>query len=261
MGRHIRAVFLDIDGTLVHKGKLIDSAVVVVQQLKKKGFYVALCTGRSRIHTHQIQKQLGIHDAVYFNGGLAIKGSRIVRSSPLAPNVVDRIRNFSFEHELPVILHSQNQALVFDDFPKEYQDILVDYQFPELHPVEERAWPETTTNVYQANVFMKPTWDQVTQNQFPECLLYRWDSTAVDLQKRGCDKSIGALAILREEGISPSEALHIGDGGNDIGMFQTMGMSVAMGNAPEEVQHHAKMVTAPVDEDGVYHALKELELL
>lgn len=261
MGGQIQAVFLDIDGTLVYKGRLTDSAKVTVDELKKNGLFVALCTGRSRLHTHQIQQQLGIRDAVYFNGGLAINKQRIVQSSPLAQDVVARIRNFSVGHELPLILHAQDEALVFDDIPGEFQGLLEDYQFPDLRPVEENLWQETSTKVYQANVFMKPTWDQVAQNQFPECLLYRWDEKAVDLQKRGCDKSLGALAILREEGISPSETLHIGDGGNDIGMFQTMGMSVAMGNAPKEVQHQARMVTARVEEDGVYHAMKDLNLI
>lgn len=261
MNTQIRAVFLDIDGTLVYKGKLINSAKTAVQQLRNQGIYVALSTGRSRLHTFEVQRQLGLPDAVYFNGGLTMKQNRVITSSPLEEGVVERIRHFSFHNELPVILHAENQALVFDNMPSEYQDLLDVYQFPELHPVPEGTWQATSTKVYQANVFMKQTWDQVTQNQFPECLLYRWDDTAVDLQKRGCDKSMGALAILREEAISPEEALHIGDGGNDIGMFQTMGMSVAMGNAPKEVQHHAAMVTHRVEEDGVYHALKQLDLI
>lgn len=261
MGKPIRAVFLDIDGTLVHQGRLVPSAEKAVRLLQQNDIYVALCTGRAQLHTRQIQHRLELQDAVYFNGGLTVRGDDVVKSNPLSPNVVQRIRDFSFANELPVIFHSQKDALVFEDIPGEFSPLLEEYQFPELNRVNTDLWHTRTEDIYQANVFMAKTWDLPVQNHFPECLLYRWDDTAVDLQRRGCDKSVGALALLDRLDISPSEAVHIGDGGNDVGMFQNMGMSVAMGNAPREVQHHAQMVTGRVQDDGVYHALKRLKLI
>ncbi|OFW77097.1 MAG: hypothetical protein A2201_00230 [Alicyclobacillus sp. RIFOXYA1_FULL_53_8] len=261
MGNQIRAVFLDIDGTLVHQGRLVPSAEKAVRLLRQNDIYVALCTGRAQLHTRQIQHRLELPDAVYFNGGLTVQGEDVVKSNPLSPEVVQRIRDFSFANELPAIFHSRKDALVFTDIPSQLSSLLEEYQFPALNHVSSELWQAQTEDVYQANVFMAKTWDVPVQNHLPECLLYRWDDTAVDLQRRGCDKSVGALALLERLGISTSEAVHIGDGGNDVGMFQNMGMSVAMGNAPREVQHQAQMLTDRVQDDGVYHALKRLKLI
>ena len=44
-------------------------------------------------------------------------------------------------------------------------------------------------------------------------------------------------------------------------MIQAAGLGVAMGNAGENVKTHADYVTACVDDDGIYKALKVYGLL
>lgn len=52
-----------------------------------------------------------------------------------------------------------------------------------------------------------------------------------------------------------------GDGQNDREMLQAAGVGVAMGNAAPEIQAIADKVTASNDEDGIWQALKELDLI
>lgn len=52
-----------------------------------------------------------------------------------------------------------------------------------------------------------------------------------------------------------------GDGDNDIDMLRYAHIGVAMGNAGENVKTHADYVTACVDDDGIYKALKVYGLL
>ena len=51
--------------------------------------------------------------------------------------------------------------------------------------------------------------------------------------------------------------LAIGDNGNDISMFRTAGVSVAVGNALPEVQAEADFVCGTNDEDGPAKFLEE----
>jgi Cof subfamily protein (haloacid dehalogenase superfamily) len=257
----IRAVFLDIDGTLFYEGAIVESARRAVLKLLQRDLFVAICTGRSILHAKRIQRDLGLADAVYFNGGLAISNDRVVLSQPLSADVVGRVIQFSRRNQLPIILHTQRSTVIFEPFPDVYRPILEAYDFPPLERIELEHWQSSAEPVYQINVFMDRTWDHTVQNEFPECLLYRWDDRAVDLQKRGCDKVIGAKALLETWNVSPAVALHIGDGGNDIGMFRELGYSVAMGNASEEVKRHAKWVTTSAHEDGVYRALARLGII
>ena len=52
-----------------------------------------------------------------------------------------------------------------------------------------------------------------------------------------------------------------GDGGNDKEMLSHVAVSVAMGNANEDLKALADYVTDDVDHDGVYNALKHFNLI
>lgn len=57
------------------------------------------------------------------------------------------------------------------------------------------------------------------------------------------------------EGVDLAEIMVVGDGGNDIPLFELAGFSVAMGNARDEVKAHADWVAPSVDEDGLAEAI------
>jgi hydroxymethylpyrimidine pyrophosphatase-like HAD family hydrolase len=44
-------------------------------------------------------------------------------------------------------------------------------------------------------------------------------------------------------------------------MLKTVGLSVAMGNAPDELKAIADYVTDHIDDDGVYKALKHFAII
>ncbi|MDA0677517.1 MAG: HAD hydrolase family protein, partial [Chloroflexi bacterium] len=52
----------------------------------------------------------------------------------------------------------------------------------------------------------------------------------------------------------------IGDGFNDVEMFNTVGMPIAMGHAPERVKCLATHVTGTLEEDGVAQAIERFVL-
>ena len=52
----------------------------------------------------------------------------------------------------------------------------------------------------------------------------------------------------------------IGDGSNDVLMFENSGFSIAMGNASPEVQKAAQRVTSSNKEDGFARAMEEFIL-
>jgi hydroxymethylpyrimidine pyrophosphatase-like HAD family hydrolase len=85
----------------------------------------------------------------------------------------------------------------------------------------------------------------------------------LDIAPKGIDKG-HALNQLRDHYNHTSNRVAvIGDGRNDIEMFQWAqslgGHAFAMGQAPEEVKLAASAVTASVTEDGVAQVLMSLE--
>ncbi|HHY36578.1 MAG TPA: HAD hydrolase family protein [Firmicutes bacterium] len=72
---------------------------------------------------------------------------------------------------------------------------------------------------------------------------------------------VEGLKVLGERlGIGLSEMMAIGDAHNDIEMLQGVGLGVAMGNAPPEVQAQADWVTAGIEDEGVVVALEKFIL-
>jgi Cof subfamily protein (haloacid dehalogenase superfamily) len=70
-----------------------------------------------------------------------------------------------------------------------------------------------------------------------------------------------ALAMVADHlGIHSSEVVAVGDGLNDISMFEYAGFSVAMGNAISTVKERASKVTLSHDEDGLVYAIENLIL-
>ncbi len=70
--------------------------------------------------------------------------------------------------------------------------------------------------------------------------------------------ALSSLATLLK--VPLAEVVAIGDGHNDVAMFERSGLSIAMGNASPEVQRAADFVTASNDEDGFAQAIERLVL-
>ena len=62
--------------------------------------------------------------------------------------------------------------------------------------------------------------------------------------------------ISNLEKLTKNELVAFGDGQNDIPMFETVGYSVVMGNATDDVKKYADYVTKSNNEDGVVYAIE-----
>jgi Cof subfamily protein (haloacid dehalogenase superfamily) len=78
----------------------------------------------------------------------------------------------------------------------------------------------------------------------------------LDVTPPGCDKGTFVRAMARQEAISTDAIATIGDMQNDLAMFASSGLSIAMGNASDDVKKHAARVTLSNEEDGFANAIE-----
>jgi Cof subfamily protein (haloacid dehalogenase superfamily) len=83
----------------------------------------------------------------------------------------------------------------------------------------------------------------------------RSQSYYLDVTPPGCDKGTFVEAMAKRLGISTDAVATIGDMQNDLAMFKKSGMSVAMGNATDDVKHQATHVTASNEDEGFAGAI------
>jgi Cof subfamily protein (haloacid dehalogenase superfamily) len=74
------------------------------------------------------------------------------------------------------------------------------------------------------------------------------------------NKGVALSELAKLLGIPEGEIAVIGDGGNDIAMFERSGLSIAMGNAGPQVQGAADFVTDPNGQDGFAKAIERYVL-
>jgi Cof subfamily protein (haloacid dehalogenase superfamily) len=78
----------------------------------------------------------------------------------------------------------------------------------------------------------------------------RSQSYYLDVTPPGCDKGTFVQAIAKRRGISTDAVATIGDMQNDLAMFRNSGVSIAMGNATDDVKKAATHVTASNENEG-----------
>lgn len=82
----------------------------------------------------------------------------------------------------------------------------------------------------------------------------------LDITHPLANKGFALSEIARLLGVPLAEIAVIGDGGNDVAMFERSGLSIAMGNASPQVQRAADFVTDSNSEDGFAKAIERFIL-
>jgi len=78
----------------------------------------------------------------------------------------------------------------------------------------------------------------------------------LDITPPGHDKGTFVESMARRLGISRDAVATIGDMQNDLAMFGVSGLSIAMGNATDDVKNRASRVTASNEDDGFAKAME-----
>lgn len=121
------------------------------------------------------------------------------------------------------------------------------------------------SNPNGAIVFSKPNTGKILQNYidtvYKDKLLIRfWDDenyVISEIYNPKTSKAYGLERIIKHLNIPIEKTIAIGDGHNDIEMFNVCSLGVAMGNSHPELLKHADIIIKSVKDNGVYHFLKE----
>ncbi len=89
-----------------------------------------------------------------------------------------------------------------------------------------------------------------------EATAARSQSYYLDITPPGHDKGTFVQAMAKRLGISTGAVATIGDMHNDVAMFRVSGLSIAMGNATDEIKQQATHVTTSNEDEGFAGAIE-----
>jgi Cof subfamily protein (haloacid dehalogenase superfamily) len=99
---------------------------------------------------------------------------------------------------------------------------------------------------------------EVNFSKFKDLTVVSSANRLLDIMASNISKG-NALKILSDKlRVNLNEVIAFGDNYNDIEMLKCAGMSVAMGNAVQEVKKIAKYITKSNDEDGIAYAINNI---
>lgn len=256
-----KAIFFDIDGTLVSfkTHTIPQSALDAIHRVREKGIKVFIATGRPLPFIDNLHG-LEYDGIMCVNGAYCIdKDGTVIRKSPVSKDDVERIIANQKTHPMPIAFASNNGAIFCCDgeIDQKVRDVftLLNLPIPSLSPIEDAL----KMDVMQVIAFFNKDEEQrIMSEVLIDSTSNRWHPDFTDCIAKGTNKATGIDAMIRYYGISLSETMAFGDGGNDIEMLRHAGIGVAMGNASDEVKASADVVTTTVDEDGVANILNTL---
>ena len=79
-----------------------------------------------------------------------------------------------------------------------------------------------------------------------------------EIMPKGYSKASGIRFLADALGVDMAQTVAVGDSSNDIPMLECAGVSIAMGNATDDVKALADYVTTDVEENGIENALRWL---
>lgn len=82
----------------------------------------------------------------------------------------------------------------------------------------------------------------------------------IDVNHPGISKGSGLSELCRRLNIDPYAVIAIGDGWNDLEMFQFAGLGVAVANAPDKLKEHADYVCSEATYRGVIEVIERFVL-
>jgi len=276
-----RAVFLDVDGTLMQDGRHIPaSAVHAVRAARARGHLVFLSTGRGMKELQGDILDIGFDGAVTNGGGFASVGDEVIVARLLTAGDVAHLQQRFAAHGVHWFFQTYDRLFAGDGLT----ELMAGYVERDraAHVARATAAGLDPDEVEFVSVGMKVFDDPegFVAADVAKAVILSEDSDAVaaalaeldgaysvvtgtiplpvgnsgEIAAAGVTKGATILELLAHLGIDAADTIGIGDNWNDIEMFEVCGVSIAMGNAVAGVQERADQVTSAIDEDGIRHA-------
>ena len=244
--------FFDIDGTLGigTSGVLPQTTVETLRELRERGHFIAIASGRLQADTARHAERIGISNFVADGGNsLTLDGECIWQEPMVRQDCIDLLEECErkgvawavTDENVNVRKWKSGEALA-QARNEHTPDLVVpglDFhrcaQFYKLHLCCTEEQARKLENL-----------KKITYVRYSGCFLILEPT----------DKARGIKKMMDHFGAPYGQVVVFGDGTNDISMFRKEWISVAMGNACRELKERANFITRRVEEDGIQYACR-----
>lgn len=250
----IALVISDIDGTLITSNHEVTAATrATAARLHARGIALALASSRPPRSIFPLAAALDLASPfAAFNGALLINAAgQVTARSFLTPDIMAHVSDIAARHEINVWIYTETEwyAPVRDAFVEREEHTagfparLDDYQQALQAEAVKLTVVGKPERVAEATV-------TVNSELKGKVSASRSKPRFLDVTADGMHKGSVVIRLAEAYGVAPQQVAVIGDGPNDIEMFRQAGLSLAMGQAVDEVRAAATVTTTSNDDEG-----------
>ena len=276
-----KMIILDLDGTLLNDYKEISKENVdsMKRAYEEKGVISVIATGRPLEYAKKIGK---LYENCFANYIIACNGAIIQNSktneyiyeNTFTNEEILQIRNIFLEENADyMMLYTDQQTIVEVKQDEEFEKSgITGNSKIEKENIEEvvKNNPNLTKllgliggNTLALEKIIKKV-NQIEKieptvicNYVCKTKTSTFQSHYIDIIKEGCSKKNAIQILANQLGIKQEEIIVMGDGGNDISMFECAGLKIAMENAEPYLKEKADYITTSNNEHGVAKAIQK----
>ena len=259
-------LFFDIDGTLFDDKRNMPASVrPALEQARRNGHYLFVNTGRTLCN---MDRRL---DGFPFDGWIMGCGTRILlhgetlQEMEYDPGSSRRMLDLFRSLRMPAV-YECDTAMYFDPEGAPHPAIPYFRRFAEDHGLA-RDITENDPEFRAVKMFCFADSNAVREMEIrtaeagmPYTSINRWPE-GWELVPAGYSKGKGIDFLLEKLGARSEDCYAFGDSSNDLTMFQHVGVSSAMGNAPDEIKAVCSYVTERPENHGIKKAMRHFGLI
>lgn len=267
----IKALFFDLDGTLLTSGKRISSeSAVALKRCRENGIKVFFATARSPMldrNAGWTDREFALFDGgIYCNGACVSVGEKTEYAylSPEAARVcVEQTALFKDVH---LALHMKDEVYAFNHFLPDNALGFWGIDRNEIVALDESCYDRVVKILIYNNSMMDAEeilpvelYHRICERCGDAANIYLADQgKTIQVVQKGVSKYSAIEKMRNALGFEKDEVAVFGDDVNDAEMLSNYRYSVAMGNAVEEVKRIAGYSTLSNDEEGIAYAIENI---
>ncbi len=270
-GTNQKAVFLDLDGTLLTRDKQITAEnKAAIREAMAQGHYVVLCSGRPLSTMRPLLEELEMDRngyAVCYNGAYlydCVK-QEVVYGTPLPDPLVRAAFAAADEEAVHVQTYDDDYLLTRRPDPE------TDY-YHSLCGIIPRYLPELpdglTSPAYKVLCISRDEPEKLEavrtklMTDHGDALNLSYSSPEfLEIVKKGSDKGVGIREFCRITGLPLANTVGVGDSENDLPMLRTTALSCCMQNGTDVCKEAADYITEnDCDHSGVAEVIRKFVL-
>ena len=253
-----KVIFIDYDGTLFHDKYNLpnEDTYQKLIEAKNNNIDIYLTTGRILLTLKEETRLLNIVKGLIGANGCSI----IVDNNELEIHYIsiEDIYNTLFyakKNDIQIAYFGRNNAYVYFTDEELFNRFATFNKVPIIRIDDENDIKEKIELIclysFEEQIdLMIPCFDNLS--------IYKWGKRGADVVPRNYSKGNAIKKVIKTFNYKFEYTYGIGDGLNDIEMFQNVNVSIAMENARDIVKNNANYVTKSIEENGVIDALNDI---